>query len=100
VLLGNVIYELKNNDRAIGAINETSTQKASDFYRLFVTGELHKTNARTAEMTKLVENASRDVQIAFANELSMICDEADIDVWELINLARPLHCGRSLVYCV
>jgi UDP-N-acetyl-D-mannosaminuronic acid dehydrogenase len=88
VLPGNVIYELKNNDRAIGGIEEPSTEKACDFYRLFVTGELHKTNARTAEMTKLVENASRDVQIAFANELSMICDEADIDVWELINLAN------------
>ncbi len=88
VLPGNVIYELKNNDRAIGGINEASTKKAADFYRLFVTGELHETNARTAEMTKLVENASRDVQIAFANELSMICDEADIDVWELINLAN------------
>ncbi len=88
VLPGNVIYELKNNDRAIGGIDEASTQQACDFYRLFVTGDLHETNARTAEMTKLVENASRDVQIAFANELSMICDEADIDVWELINLAN------------
>ncbi len=88
VLPGNVIFELKNNDRAIGGINEASTEKACGFYRLFVTGELHKTNARTAEMTKLVENASRDVQIAFANELSMICDEADIDVWELISLAN------------
>lgn len=88
VLPGNVIYELKNNDRAIGGIDEESTQKACEFYRLFVTGELHQTNARTAEMTKLVENASRDVQIAFANELSMICDDAEIDVWELINLAN------------
>ncbi len=88
VLPGNVIYELKNNDRAIGGIDQASTEKASDFYRLFVTGELHQTNARTAEMTKLVENSSRDGQIAFANELSMICDEADIDVWELIKLAN------------
>jgi UDP-N-acetyl-D-mannosaminuronic acid dehydrogenase len=88
VLPGNVIYELKNNDRAIGGIDEASTKKAVEFYQLFVTGELHKTNARTAEMTKLVENASRDVQIAFANELSMICDEADIDVSELISLAN------------
>jgi len=88
VLPGNVIYELKNNDRAIGGINEPSTNKACEFYRLFVSGELHKTNARTAEMTKLVENASRDVQIAFANELSMICDEANIDIWELIKLAN------------
>lgn len=88
VLPGNVIYELKNNDRAIGGINEKSTQQASEFYRLFVTGELHQTNARTAEMTKLVENASRDVQISFANELSIICDKANIDVWELIKLAN------------
>jgi len=88
VLPGNVIYELKNNDRAIGGIDEASTKKAVEFYRLFVTGDLHETNARTAEMTKLVENASRDVQIAFANELSMICDEVNIDVWELINLAN------------
>ena len=88
VLPGNVIYELKNNDRAIGGIDEASTKKAVEFYQLFITGELYQTNARTAEMTKLVENASRDVQIAFANELSMICDEADIDVWELIKLAN------------
>jgi UDP-N-acetyl-D-mannosaminuronic acid dehydrogenase len=88
VLPGNVIYELEHNDRAIGGINPESTQKAVDFYSLFVTGELHKTNARTAELTKLVENASRDVQIAFANELSMICDKAGINVWELINLAN------------
>jgi UDP-N-acetyl-D-mannosaminuronic acid dehydrogenase len=88
VLPGNVIYELKNNDRAIGGVDETSTKKAVDFYRLFVSGDLYETNARTAEMTKLVENASRDVQIAFANELSMICDDADINVWELINLAN------------
>ncbi len=88
VLPGNVIYELEHNDRAIGGINPKSTEKAIAFYRQFVTGELHKTNARTAELTKLVENASRDVQIAFANELSMICDKAGIDVWELIRLAN------------
>ena len=88
VLPGNVIYELEHNDRAIGGVNPESTQKAVDFYSLFVTGESHKTNARTAELTKLVENSSRDVQIAFANELSMICDKAGIDVWELIRLAN------------
>lgn len=88
VLPGNIIYELEHNDRAIGGINEASTQKAMVFYKLFVKGELHATNARTAEMCKLVENASRDGQIAFANELSMICDKAEIDVWELINLAN------------
>lgn len=88
VLPGNIIYELEHNDRAIGGINEASTQKAIAFYKHFVKGELHATNARTAEMCKLVENASRDGQIAFANELSMICDKVGINVWELINLAN------------
>ena len=88
VLPGNVIYELEHNDRVIGGINEASTQKAIEFYRLFVKGDLHPTNARTAEMCKLTENSSRDVQIAFANELSMICDKAGINVWELIELAN------------
>ncbi len=88
VLPGNVIYELEQNDRAIGGIDEASTDKAVSFYKNFVKGELHKTNSQTAEMCKLVENSSRDVQIAFANELSMICDKADINVWELIRLAN------------
>ncbi|MTI19617.1 UDP-N-acetyl-D-mannosamine dehydrogenase, partial [Fulvivirga sp. RKSG066] len=88
VLPGNVIYELKNNDRVIGGIDDNSTRKACEFYSLFVDGQLHKTNARTAEMCKLVENSSRDASIAFANELSIICDKADIDVWELIKLAN------------
>ena len=88
VLPGNVLYELVHNDRVIGGIDETSTAKAKEFYSLFVQGELHATNARTAEMCKLTENSSRDVQIAFANELSMICDRAGIDVWELIRLAN------------
>ena len=88
VLPGNVIYELEQNDRAIGGIDEVSTEKAVLFYKHFVKGELHKTNSQTAEMCKLVENSSRDVQIAFANELSMICDKANINVWELIRLAN------------
>ncbi len=88
VLPGNVIYELEQNDRAIGGIDEASTEKAVNFYKHFVKGELHKTNSQTAEMCKLVENSSRDVQIAFANELSMICDKANINVWELIRLAN------------
>lgn len=88
VLPGNVMYELVHNDRVIGGVDEASTQKACEFYKQFVKGELHRTNARTAEMCKLTENASRDVQIAFANELSLICDKADIDVWELIHLAN------------
>lgn len=88
VLPGNVMHELVENDRVIGGIDEVSTKKAISFYSKYVKGELHGTNARTAEMCKLVENSSRDVQIAFANELSLICDKADINVWELINLAN------------
>ena len=88
VLPGNVIYELVHNDRVIGGVNEISTKKAIEFYSQFVQGTLHRTNARTAEMCKLTENSSRDVQIAFANELSLICDKAGINVWELINLAN------------
>lgn len=88
VLPGNVIYELVHNDRVIGGINPESTEKAMEFYGQFVQGTLHKTNAKTAEMCKLTENSSRDVQIAFANELSLICDKAGINVWELIALAN------------
>lgn len=88
VLPGNVIYELVHNDRVIGGLNPESTEKAIAFYSQFVIGQLHKTNCRTAEMCKLTENSSRDVQIAFANELSFICDKAGINVWELINLAN------------
>tara|TARA_B100001758_G_C18409802_1_gene614824 strand:- start:2092 stop:3300 length:1209 start_codon:yes stop_codon:yes gene_type:complete len=88
VLPGNVMYELVYNDRVIGGIDEASTQKAITFYSKYVKGELHSSNARTAEMCKLVENSSRDVQIAFANELSLICDKAGVNVWDLINLAN------------
>jgi UDP-N-acetyl-D-mannosaminuronic acid dehydrogenase len=88
VLPGNVMHELVYNDRVIGGVNETSTQKAMAFYRQFVKGDLYPTNARTAEMCKLTENSSRDVQIAFANELSLICDKAGINVWDLISLAN------------
>lgn len=88
VLPGNVMHELVHNDRVIGGVNEVSTERAASFYKQFVKGDLHKTNARTAEMCKLTENSSRDVQIAFANELSLICDKADINVWELIRLAN------------
>ena len=88
VLPGNVIYELVHNDRVIGGVDEASTDKAIEFYSQFVTGKLHKTNSKTAEMCKLTENSSRDVQIAFANELSLICDKAGINVWELIELAN------------
>ena len=83
-----MIHELVHNDRVIGGINPESTAKAQSFYAQFVQGKLHPTNARTAEMCKLTENASRDAQIAFANELSLICDKAGINVWELIELAN------------
>lgn len=88
VLPGNIVSELINNDRVIGGIDSASTEKAKEFYSLFVKGRLHSTDSRTAEMCKLTENASRDVQIAFANELSMICEKAGINVWELISLAN------------
>ena len=88
VLPGNVMHELVHNDRVIGGVNAASTQKAIAFYDKYVKGDLHATNAKTAEMCKLVENSSRDVQIAFANELSLICDKAGINVWDLINLAN------------
>lgn len=88
VLPGNVINELVQNDRVIGGMTERCSEAAIEVYRFFVEGNFFTTNARTAEMTKLTENASRDVGIAFANELSVICDEQDIDVWELIRLAN------------
>ena len=88
VLPGNVIYELIHNDRVIGGIDEASTEKAKEFYSIFVKGTLHSTNSKTAEMCKLTENSCRDSQIAFANELSIICDKAGINVWELISLAN------------
>jgi len=88
VLPGNVLFELIHNDRVIGGIDPESTNKAKKFYSTFVEGKLHATNSRTAEMCKLTENSSRDVQIAFANELSLICDKADINVWDLIQLAN------------
>lgn len=88
VLPGNIIYELIHNDRVIGGINKESTENAMSFYSMFVKGVLHPTNTKTAELCKLTENSSRDSQIAFANELSIICDKAGINVWELISLAN------------
>ncbi len=90
VLPGHVVRELVENDRIIGGMTEKCSQAAIELYRTFVEGKCVVTNARTAEMAKLTENSSRDVSIAFANELSMICDKLSIDVWELINLAN-LH---------
>ncbi|WP_320157578.1 UDP-N-acetyl-D-mannosamine dehydrogenase [Psychrobacter sp. Pi2-1] len=88
VLPGKVVEELISNDRIIGGMTKESTRKAQEVYRIFVEGDLLATNSRTAEMAKLTENASRDVSIAFANELSIISDKLDINVWELIELAN------------
>lgn len=88
VLPGHILKELVENDRIIGGVNPASTEIAVDFYNKFVTGELLITDSKTAEMAKLTENAYRDVNIAFANELSMISEELSINVWELINLAN------------
>jgi UDP-N-acetyl-D-mannosaminuronic acid dehydrogenase len=88
VLPGKVVEELISNDRIIGGITPKCAQLAEEVYKIFVKGALLHTNARTAEMSKLTENSFRDVNIAFANELSMICDKLDINVWELIQLAN------------
>lgn len=88
VLPGKVLVELISNDRVIGGMTDRCSQAAVDLYQLFVKGECVVTTARTAEMCKLTENSFRDVNIAFANELSMICDQLDINVWELIRLAN------------
>ncbi len=88
VLPGKILQELRSNPRIIGGITPEGAQKAKEFYALFVEGELYTTNDHTAEMCKLVENSFRDVNIAFANELSMICNTIDVDVVELIRLAN------------
>jgi UDP-N-acetyl-D-mannosaminuronic acid dehydrogenase len=88
VLPGHVVRELVENDRVIGGLTNKCSIQAVELYKTFVQGECVVTNARTAEMAKLTENSCRDVQIAFANELSIICDKLDIDVWELISLAN------------
>ena len=88
VLPGNIINELKNNDRVIGGVTEKASTKAKRLYSQICNSDLFITNSRTAEMTKLSENAFRDVNIALANELSVICDEIDIDINQLINLTN------------
>ena len=85
---GNVIHELIHNDRIVGGINQKSTEAAFNFYKTFVKGSILKTNAKTAEMCKLTENSFRDVNIAFANEISIISSNEGIDTCELINLAN------------
>src|SRR5690606_13220307 len=88
VLPGQVLRELVHNDRVIGGLTPKCSRAACELYSVFLKGECIPTNARTAEMCKLTENSFRDVNIAFANELSMICDKLDINVWELIRLAN------------
>jgi len=88
VLPGQVLTELVQNDRIIGGMTAKCSERAAELYKIFVKGDCIITNARTAEMCKLTENSFRDVNIAFANELSIICDKLDINVWELIKLAN------------
>lgn len=88
VLPGRILVELIENDRLVGGINERSTECAAEFYQEFVRGEVLATDSRTAELAKLTENSFRDVNIAFANELSMICDRLGVNVWETISLAN------------
>jgi len=88
VLPGHIMRELVENDRIVGGLTPEASEKVAEFYRSFVTGEVLITDARTAEMAKLTENSFRDVNIAFANELSILCDKFKIDVWELIRLAN------------
>ncbi len=88
VLPGRILVELVENDRVVGGVDEASTQLAVSFYETFVNGEVLAATAKTAEMVKLTENSFRDVNIAFANELSMICDKEDISVWDVISLAN------------
>jgi len=88
VLPGQILRELVDNDRVVGGVDDASAQRAAEFYRTFVGGQVLVTDSRTAEMCKLVENAFRDVNIAYANELSIICEQLDINVWELIEFAN------------
>lgn len=88
VLPGKIMKELVENDRIVGGLTQEATAKTVEFYNTFVSGEVLSTDARTAEMAKLTENSFRDTNIAFANELSMLCDKFDINVWELISLAN------------
>ena len=88
VLPGHIMRELVENDRIVGGTTKEATEKTVEFYKTFVSGEVLSTDARTAEMAKLTENSFRDTNIAFANELSILCDKFDIDVWELISLTN------------
>ncbi|MBZ6079394.1 UDP-N-acetyl-D-mannosamine dehydrogenase [Microvirga puerhi] len=88
ILPGNMLRELVANDRIIGGMTDTCSRRAQSLYETFVTGQIYITDCRTAEFVKLIENASRDVNIAFANELSVICDRIGVDVWQAVELAN------------
>ncbi len=88
VLPGNVVRELVQNDRVIGGMTSKCAERSVELYKIFVEADCIITNAKTAEMVKLTENSFRDLNIAFANELSLICDKLDLNVWELITLAN------------
>lgn len=88
VLPGKILHELVHNDRIIGGLSRKCTQKALDLYKIAIKGQCHVTDATTAEMIKLTENSYRDVNIAFANELSMICDKLELNIWDVIRLAN------------
>ena len=88
MLPGHILRELVDNDRIIGGIDTQSAEKARDLYKTFCNGSIYLTDSRTAELAKLVENSFRDVNIAFANELSMICEKLGVNVWETIELAN------------
>ena len=88
VIPGKILYELVHNSRIAGGINQESAQRIADLYRTFVEGEIYLTNARTAELCKLAENTFRDINIAYANELALICEKSGINVWEAISLCN------------
>ena len=88
VLPGKIMTEIVENDRIVGGLTTISTKEIANFYRTFVKGDIFETDSKTAEMCKLAENSFRDLNIAFANELSIICDEQEINIWDLIRLAN------------
>ena len=88
VLPGHIMKEIVENDRIVGGLTQLATEVVANFYKSFVTGLILETDSKTAELSKLAENSFRDVNIAFANELSMICEEDEIDIWEVIKLAN------------
>ena len=97
VLPGKIMTELVENDRIVGGLTKEATEKVTEFYKTFINGEILKTDAKIAELSKLAENSFRDVNIAFANELSIICDKYEIDVWELRELANH-HPRVNILY--